>query len=104
MIQIDEGKIGQELRITVEETLNAMLAAEADRPCHAEPYGRTEGSERFTGGFLPAVLVWTVANGPHTGPMVTPEVNRRQAVFVRLAELGNACARCGQNSIGVCRN
>ena len=46
VIQIDEGKIqahlGQVVRSTVEETLNAMLDAEADRLCRAERYERTE--------------------------------------------------------------
>jgi len=40
VIQIDEGKIqehlGEVVRSTVEETLNAMLDAEADRLCRAE--------------------------------------------------------------------
>jgi putative transposase len=40
VIQIDEGKIqahlGEVVRSTVEETLNAMLDAEADRLCSAE--------------------------------------------------------------------
>ena len=42
VIQIDEGKIqahlGEVVRSTVEETLNAMLDAEADRLCRAERY------------------------------------------------------------------
>jgi len=42
VIQIDERKIqehlGEVVRSTVEETLNAMLDAEADRLCHAERY------------------------------------------------------------------
>src|SRR5215467_2596686 len=46
VIQIDEGKIqehlGEVVRNTVEETLNAMLDAEADRLCRAERYERTE--------------------------------------------------------------
>jgi hypothetical protein len=45
VIQIDEGKIQEhlgEVRGTVEETLNAMLDAEADRLCRAERYERTE--------------------------------------------------------------
>jgi len=46
VIQIDEGKIqehlGEMVRSTVEETLNAMLDAEANRPCQAERYERTE--------------------------------------------------------------
>jgi hypothetical protein len=47
VIQIDEGKIqehlGEVVRSTVEETLNAMLDAEADRLCQAERY---EGPRR----------------------------------------------------------
>ena len=43
VIQIDEGKIqahlGEVVRSTVEETLNALLDAEADRLCRAEPSG-----------------------------------------------------------------
>ena len=46
VIQIDEGKIqahlGEVVRSTVEETLNALLDAEADRLCEAERYERTE--------------------------------------------------------------
>ena len=46
VIQIDEGKIqahlGEVVRSTVEETLNALLDAEADRLCRAERYERTE--------------------------------------------------------------
>ena len=42
VIQIDKGKIQEHLeevvRSTVEETLNAMLDAEADRLCRAERY------------------------------------------------------------------
>ena len=42
VIQIDEGKIqehlGEVVRSTVEETLNAMLDAEADRLCRATRY------------------------------------------------------------------
>src|SRR5258708_10610879 len=47
VIQIDEGKIqehlGEGVRSTVEETLNGMLDAEADRFCRAERYERTGG-------------------------------------------------------------
>jgi putative transposase len=46
VIQIDEGKIqehlGRVVRSAVEETLNAMLDAEADRLCQAARYERTE--------------------------------------------------------------
>ena len=47
VIQIDEGGIrdhlGEMVRGTVEEALNAMLEAEADRLCNAGRYERTEG-------------------------------------------------------------
>jgi putative transposase len=51
VLQIDEGKIqahlGEVVRSTVEETLNAMLAAEADRLCRAERYERTEARKEI---------------------------------------------------------
>jgi putative transposase len=49
VIQIDEGKIqehlGEVVRSTVEDALNAMLDAEADRLCRAERYERTEARQ-----------------------------------------------------------
>jgi len=57
VIQIDEGKIqehlGEVVRSTVEETLNAMLDAEADRFCRAERYELTEARKdtRAVGAF-----------------------------------------------------
>ena len=54
VIQIDEGKIqehlGEVVRNTVEETLNAMLDAEADRLCRAERYERTEARKDTRAG------------------------------------------------------
>ena len=56
VIQIDEGKIqehlGEVVRSTVEETLNAMLDAEADRLCRAERYERTEARKDTRAGKL----------------------------------------------------
>ena len=47
VIQIDEARIrdhlGEMVRGTVEEALNAMLDAEADRLCGAGRYERSEG-------------------------------------------------------------
>jgi putative transposase len=58
VIQIDEGKIqehlGEVVCSTVEETLNAMLDAEADRLCRAERYERTEARKDTRGRILPA--------------------------------------------------
>jgi putative transposase len=49
VVQIDEGKIQAHLdhvvRATVEETLNALLDAEADQLCGARRYERTEGRQ-----------------------------------------------------------
>src|SRR5271170_6458229 len=54
VIQIDEGKIqahlGEVVRSTVEETLNAMLDAEADRLCQAERYERSEARQDTRAG------------------------------------------------------
>jgi len=54
VIQIDEGKIqehlGEVVRSTVEETLNAMLDAEADRLCRAERYEWTEARKDTRAG------------------------------------------------------
>jgi len=54
VIQIDEGKIqehlGEVVRSTVEETLNALLDAEADRLCQAERYERTEARQDTRAG------------------------------------------------------
>ena len=54
VIQIDEGKIREHLgeagRSTVEETLNAMLDAEADRLCQAARYERTEARKDTRAG------------------------------------------------------
>jgi putative transposase len=49
VIQIDEARIrdhlGEMVRGTVEETLNALLDAEADRLCGAGRYERSEGRQ-----------------------------------------------------------
>jgi putative transposase len=54
VIQIDEAKIqehlGEVVRSTVEETLNAMLDAEADRLCRAERYERREAPKDTRAG------------------------------------------------------
>src|SRR5437870_2119224 len=54
VIQIDEARIrdhlGELVRGTVEETLNAMLDAEADRLCGAGRYERTEGRQDTRAG------------------------------------------------------
>ena len=54
MVQIDEGKIQAHLdevvRSTVEETLNALLDAEADQLCGARKYERVEGRKDTRAG------------------------------------------------------
>ena len=50
VIQIDEARIrdhlGEMVRGTVEETLNAMLDAEADQLCGADRYERSQARTR----------------------------------------------------------
>jgi putative transposase len=59
VVQIDEGRIqahlGEVVRSTVEETLNALLDAEADRLCEARKYERSEGRNDTHGGSLSLV-------------------------------------------------
>ncbi len=54
VVQIDEGRIQADLdevvRSTVEETLNALLDAEADRLCGAGKYERSEGRKDTRAG------------------------------------------------------
>ncbi len=54
VVQIDEGRIQAHLdevvRATVEETLNALLDAEADELCGAKKYERTEGRKDTRAG------------------------------------------------------
>jgi putative transposase len=54
VVQIDEGRIQAHLdevvRATVEETLNGLLDAEADRLCGARKYERTEGRKDTRAG------------------------------------------------------
>lgn len=54
VIRIDEGRIkdhlGEMVRGTVEEALNAMLDAEADRLCGAGRYERSEGRQDTRAG------------------------------------------------------
>jgi hypothetical protein len=64
VIQIDEGKIqhlGEVVRSTVVEMLNAMLDAEADRLCRAERYERTEARE---GRRVPTSDSYTLSGEP----------------------------------------
>ena len=54
VIRIDEGRIkdhlGEMVRGTVEEALNAMLDAEADRLCGASRYERSDGPQDTRAG------------------------------------------------------
>jgi transposase-like protein len=54
VVQIDDGKVRAHLdevvRATVEETLNALLDAEADHLCGARKYERTEGRKDTRAG------------------------------------------------------
>jgi transposase-like protein len=61
VIKIDEKKVQEHLdgvvRTTVEETLNALLDAEADRLCKARRYERTEKREDTRAGHYPRKLL-----------------------------------------------
>ena len=54
VVRIDEGQIqshvNEVVRSTVEETLNALLDAEADRLCGAKRYERSEARQDFRAG------------------------------------------------------
>jgi putative transposase len=56
LIQIDETRIrdhlGEMVRGTVEETLNALLDAEADRLCNAQRYERSEAWQDSRAGAM----------------------------------------------------
>ena len=60
VIQIDEGRIrdhlGEMVRGTVEEALNAMLDAEADQLCGAGRYERSEGRKDTRAGHYARAL------------------------------------------------
>ena len=55
VIKIDEGKIkdhlGNLVKKSVEDTLNAMLDAEADQLCNAHRYERTESRKDTRAGY-----------------------------------------------------
>ena len=54
IIKINEGEIrehlGEIVRGSVEDTLNGLLDAEADRLCNARRYERTEGRKDYRAG------------------------------------------------------
>jgi len=65
IIQIDEhlvqSKLTEIVKGTVEQTLNGLLDAEADRLCKADRYGRTEARTDTRAGHYKILL--TVAGG-----------------------------------------
>jgi hypothetical protein len=71
VIQIDEGKIqaqlGEVVRSTVDETLNAMLDAEADRLRRAERYERTEALQDTRAGSYQPLAATSQFIGHQTG-------------------------------------
>jgi putative transposase len=60
IIQINEEGVGEHLgeivRGTVQETLNALLDEEADRLCNARRYERTEARKDTRAGYYPRAL------------------------------------------------
>src|ERR1700691_1133863 len=93
VIQIDEARIrdhlGEMVRGTVEETLNALLDAEADRLCGAGRYERTQGRQDTRAGSYERSL-HTVAGGVNLN---VPKV-RRQTFETAVIERYRARSRC----------
>jgi hypothetical protein len=81
VVQIDEGRIQAHLdevvRSTVEETLNALLDAEADELCGARKYERTEGRKDTRAGSYDRRLQTKAGEVTLTVPKLrNPFVNR----------------------------
>src|SRR4051795_4059213 len=82
VIQIDEARIrdhlGEMVRGTVEETLNALLDAEADRLCGAGRYERSQGRQDTRAGSYERSL-HTVAGGsePQGSEATAPDLRDR---------------------------
>src|SRR2546430_16587093 len=77
VIQIDEARIrdhlGEMVRGTVEETLNAMLDAEADQLCGAGRYERTNArQDTRAGSYQP-----TVQTNPGEDNLKSPKLRRQ---------------------------
>src|SRR3984885_7275943 len=87
VIQIDEARIrdhlGEMVRGTVEETLNALLDAEADRLCGAGRYERTQGRQDTRAGSYERSL-HTVAGEVN---LKVPKLRRESSVEEALIEM-----------------
>ena len=74
VIQIDEARIrdhlGEMVRGTVEEALNALLDAEADRLCGAGKYERTDGRKDTRAGSYERSL--DTKSGPLSADLAVP--------------------------------
>ena len=72
VIQIDEARIrdhlGEMVRGTVEETLNAMLDAEADQLCGAGRYERSEARQDTRAGSYERTLQTGARSTPRSRP------------------------------------
>ena len=71
VIRIDEGEIRGHLtelvKGTVEETLNAMLDAEADAMCHAQRYGAASQGDSTTQQGSRCISGWEVCSDAQCG-------------------------------------
>jgi hypothetical protein len=101
VIQIDEARIrdhlGEMVRGTVEEALNAMLDAEADRLCGARRYERSEARKDTRAGSYERSLE-TRAGQPRWAPQ-SRSTTRRSEPFPsqRIKARGPALSRaCGK--------
>ena len=92
MIRIDEARIcdhlGEMVRGTVEDTLNAMLDAEADQLCGAGRYERTEGRKDTRAGSYKRSLDTKAGSVKLKIPKL-----RRRTRFVGAFPDGKSCLR-----------
>src|SRR6202047_3801380 len=96
VIQIDEARIrdhlGEMVRGTVEETLNAMLDAEADRLCGAGRYERNEARQDTRAGSYDRTLQTSAGEVNLKVPKL-----RSQTFATAIIELyGRGGASCGE--------
>jgi transposase-like protein len=91
VVQIDEGRIQAHLdevvRATVEETLNGLLDAEADRLCGAHKYERTEGRKDTRAGSYVTLKVPKLRNLPFETAIIERYRRRESSVEEALIEM-----------------
>ena len=96
-IQIDEvgirDHLGEMVRGTVEETLNAMLDAEADQLCGAGRYERSEARQDTRAGSYERTLQTSAGEVSLKVPKLRRQTSRRRSSNVTAVESGIEEAR-----------